>query len=402
MKRTSGTQRAQSNRPNRHEDGTPAPGMAKLGGELSFHPYAWLLWIGAAALAGLLTRNPLYLILVGVGVGLVFNALPGRETALAANWLGLVKLGALLTAFAVPMNALTVHSGRLILFTLPPSWPVIGGPITGEAVLFGVSTSLSLTVILLSFATLNVALDQSQLLRLVPPFLLEAGVVVAIAVGFIPQMVRSFHEIREAQTLRGHRFDGPRQWGPLFVALLTTGLERSLTLAESMESRGFGGERRTASARQGMRAQIGVLAALGGMAVGLFVAQFRPAWQPWAWTTVVVAVMGLGGILWRQGRRAQRTTYSRRLWRRRDTVLAGVAGILLLALASIRLAWPEMLIYYPYPPASPWPDFNLLVGALLLLIAAPVWIMPSQPAPPQSPAREGQMASTTAPSLGTD
>ncbi len=193
-----------------------------------FHPTAWLLWIGAAALPALMTRNPLYLILIGVAVGMVYAGLPGRRSPLAASWLGLVKLGAFLTLFAVPMNALTVHSGRLVLFTLPAAWPVIGGPITGEAVLFGLSTSISLTVILLIFATLNVAIDQSTLLRLAPPFLVEAGVIVAIAVGFIPQMVRSFHDIREAQTLRGHRFDGGRlgglrQLGPLFVALLTTG-----------------------------------------------------------------------------------------------------------------------------------------------------------------------------------
>jgi len=262
-----------------------------------FHPNAWLLWISAAALPALLTRNPLYLILIGVGVGLVYGALPERNSALAAGWLGLVKLGALLTAFAVPMNALTVHSGRLILFTLPASWPVIGGPITGEAVLFGLSTSLSLTVILLIFATLNVALDQSALLRLIPAFLLEAGVVVAIAVGFLPQMVRSFHEIREAQTLRGHRFEGLRGLAPLFVALLTTGLERSITLAESMESRGFGGSQGQVPAASKLWGQVGVLGSMGGLAVGLFLAQYRPAWGPGAWTVVGLSVVGVMAIL---------------------------------------------------------------------------------------------------------
>lgn len=370
----------------------------------AFHPTAWLLWIGAAALPAMLTRNPLYLILIGVTVGMVYAGLPGRRSPLAASWLGLVKLGAFLTLFAVPMNALTVHSGRLVLFTLPATWPVIGGPITGEAVLFGLSTSISLTVILLIFATLNVALDQSTLLRLAPPFLVEAGVIVAIAVGFIPQMVRSFHDIREAQTLRGHRFDGSRldslrQLAPLFVALLTTGLERSITLAESMESRGFGGNRMQLSTRSKIGGQVAVLTSMGGLAVGLFLAQYRPAWAPSAWTLVALSVVGLAVVLWRQGQDAQRSIYNRQIWRQRDSWLAATAVLVLGLTVLGRLVQPDLFVYYPYPPTSPWPDFNLAVGAGLLLISAPVWLLP-QAQKQTAPARS--TASVTAPSLGMD
>ncbi len=306
------------------------------------------------------------------------------------------------------MNALTVHSGRLVLFTLPATWPVIGGPITGEAVLFGLSTSISLTVILLIFATLNVALDQSTLLRLAPPFLVEAGVIVAIAVGFIPQMVRSFHEIREAQTLRGHRFDGGRldglrQLGPLFVALLTTGLERSITLAESMESRGFGGNGGEILSGRKIWGQTAVLGSMGGLAVGLFLAQYRPAWALGAWTLIALSVVGLATILWRQGRQdAQRSIYNRQIWRQRDSWLAATA-VLVLGLTVLGRLWqPELLVYYPYSLGSPWPDFNLAVGASLLLISVPVWLLPGRTARVQKPAVEERMASATAPSLGMD
>ena len=373
----------------------------------AFHPTAWLLWIGAAALPAMLTRNPLYLILIGVAVGMVYAGLPGRRSPLAASWLGLVKLGAFLTLFAVPMNALTVHSGRLVLFTLPATWPVIGGPITGEAVLFGLSTSISLTVILLIFATLNVALDQSTLLRLAPPFLMEAGVIVAIAVSFIPQMVHSFHEIREAQILRGHRFDsgrldGLRQLGPLFVALLTTGLERSITLAESMESRGFGGNGGEILSGRKIWGQTSVLGSMGGLAVGLFLVQYRPAWALGAWALILLSAVGLATILWRQGRQAPRSTYNRQIWRQRDSWLAASAGLVLGLVVLSRLWLPELLVYYPYSLGSPWPDFNLVVGASLLLISVPVWLLPGRTARVQKPAVEERMASATAPSLGTD
>lgn len=345
-----------------------------------FHPYAWLLWVATAALAAFLTRNPLYLLLIGGSVALVYNDLPGRRSPLAQSWMGLVKLGALVTLFAVPMNLLTVHTGRYVMVTLPAQWPVIGGPLTLEALLFGLTTSFSLVVILLIFATLNVALDQSVFLRLAPPFLLEAGVIVAIAVSFVPQMVRSAQEIREAQLIRGRQRGGVRDLGPLFLALLTTGLERSMTLAESMESRGFGGAVQPRPLGNRLWLQAIALLCLTGLAVSLFLAQYRAEWATGAWVGAALAGIGLAIVLWRQGQGIERSRYTRLLWRRRDTALGVSSAALLLALIGARIGWSGLMIYYPYPPNPAWPAFNLWLGALLLLLAMPVWLSPT-PAP---------------------
>ena len=129
----------------------------------------------------------------------------------------------------------------MVLFTLPRNWPLIGGPITLEGLLYGLSGGASLFAVLLVFATFNLALDSHRLLRWLPSGLYQAGLVVSIALSFIPQLMSSLQEIREAQRVRGHQFRGVRDWIPLFVPLITTALERSLTLAESMEARGFGG-----------------------------------------------------------------------------------------------------------------------------------------------------------------
>jgi energy-coupling factor transport system permease protein len=179
------------------------------------HPVTWLIWLLAATLPALLTRNPLYLTLLLLASGVTYMALERRSPA-ARSWRAFVKLGVVLLLFAVPSNALTAHQGRLVLFRLPQSWPIIGGPITGEAMLYGLSSGLSLLTLLLIFATFNSAVDQARLLRMTPPYLYQAGVIAAIAVAFVPQMMIAAHEIREAQRIRGHRFRGLRDLLPLW------------------------------------------------------------------------------------------------------------------------------------------------------------------------------------------
>ena len=77
-----------------------------------------------------------------------------------------------------------------------------------------------LTLITL-FAAFNLRVDQAQILRLTPSFIYEAGLIVSIAVAFVPQMVLSAREIREAQRIRGHRMRRVRDMLPFLMALLT-------------------------------------------------------------------------------------------------------------------------------------------------------------------------------------
>src|SRR5512142_1525892 len=116
-----------------------------------FHPVAWLFWVVAAALPPLLTRNPLYLSLSLLASWITYTALARRSPG-AQPWGSFVRFGAMLWLLTIPFTMLTVHFGNLVLFSLPTGWPVIGGPITGEALLFGLSSGLSIVALLLAFA----------------------------------------------------------------------------------------------------------------------------------------------------------------------------------------------------------------------------------------------------------
>lgn len=342
-------------------------------GSAQLHPGAWVAWLIAAVLPALSTRNPLYLSLTLLAVAVVHIAL-GRKDALARRWGAFVRLGASLWALTIPFTALTAHHGELILLRLPAHWPVIGGPITAEALIYGLTGGLALLTLLLAFATFNVAVDQARLLRMTPGFLYQAGVVAAIAVAFVPQMVAGWEAIREAQAVRGHRVRGIRDLLPLLLPLLITALERAIQLAESMEARGFGGQ--PPAPGQQLRQQAGLLGGLSAVGLGVAGLGFWPGhWLPNVLLAIGLAVIGWS--LWAQGRQAQRSLYRRWTWRRPDRIMLG-AG--LIGAAGWLAAWiapGNLLLYYPYPPYSPWPAFHPLVGALILLLVTPALVLPA-------------------------
>ncbi len=322
----------------------------------------------------LLTQHPLYLLLTLGATWLVFQTMR-QVSPEAALWGSFIKLALLVWAFTIPFNALGAHYGRIVLFSLPPNWPIVGGIVTLESIVQGLSSGLKLITLLLIFATFNTGVDHYRLLRLTPAFLYQVGVITSIALTFVPQMMAAGREIREAQTIRGHRFHGLRDLLPLFVPLLTGGLERAIGLAESMEARGFGGNVRSVSPREELLTKLGTLSALLLILAGvLCYGYFAPTRK------VGLATMALGaavmiGIFWRLGRRAARTRYRTGVWRRRDAALA-LAGLALAGgLLVVRMRQPSLLHYSPYPPHSLWPDFNAGLGALLLLIATPALLL---------------------------
>ncbi len=340
-----------------------------------FHTWVWVIWLAAAALPAFVLRNPLYLALVLGAAWIVYGTL-GRATPIGSSWGSFAKLGLFLFALAIPFNALSIHIGQIVLFRLPEGWPIIGGPITLEAIVAGMVSGLALLTILVVFAAFNAVVDHYQLLRATPAFLFQAGVVISIAITFVPQMVLSAREIRQAQRIRGHRFRGIRDLLPLVLPLLANGLERAIQLAETMEARGFGSAVTPLSRRQSTLSQLGTLIALLGLLAGLSILAFSPERESWGWALAVAGTTGLLAILALQGRHVKRSRYRRPRWQGRDTAVVITSAVALTVFLVARLNTPETLYYSPYPPNSLLPPFNPLVGAALLLLAMPALLAP--------------------------
>jgi energy-coupling factor transport system permease protein len=341
------------------------------------HPITWAFWTLTGALVATLTRNPLYLsVLLGTTMinymSMSRHRSDTRPGTHPEGWHAFLRIVLGLTVFVVPLNALSIHAGSHVLIRLPASWPLIGGNVTLEAMVAGACNALSLSVLLLLFATFNLAVNQAQMLRLTPAFLYEAGLIVSIALTFIPQMMSSAREIREAQRIRGHRMRRARDMLPFTIALLTTGLERSFQLAESLEARGFGNARDSPYANRvpgELVRKALILVGLAGLLSGFFALTYLDAMRTPGWIAVALSTALLVGTFWAQGRHVSRTHYRRDRWTRRDGLALSACLIAAVAVALARAHDATVLLYYPYnqllPPFHPW------LGAALVTLIVP-------------------------------
>ncbi|MDQ7028473.1 MAG: energy-coupling factor transporter transmembrane component T [Ardenticatenia bacterium] len=244
---------------------------------------------------------------------------------------------------------------------------------TLEAVTFGLVTGLNLLVLLLLFEAFGAGVDYAALLRFVPGFLFRAGLVTSIALTFVPQTLRTFRDVREAQMIRGHRFHSWRDLAPLMVPVVVIGLERSVQLAEAMESRGFGGP---TGATDRLKPRLALLLGIASLLLGL---GLRSLWdRPWPVAGLVLAGGSL--LVWgfrHMGRRVRRTRYRLYSWTRADVVLAVAGGVLAGSVLAARLWAPEQLLYYPYPRVM-WPVFSPWLGVLFALVATPALLVPPE------------------------
>jgi energy-coupling factor transport system permease protein len=367
----------------------------------SLHAGAWLLWVVAVLSALTVTRNPLYIGLVLLWVAVTFAIVQRSPAVTGMRTLSPLRFGLFVVPVAAILNGLFVHVGSTHLFALPDSWPLVGGPVTLEALVYGALNGLVLTGIFAAFAVFNLMTPVRALVRMVPRAYYPVAVTLAIAVTFVPVTLRQAEQIREAQALRGARLKGLRGWLPLFLPLLSGGLERALQLSEAMVARGFaaGGSGasvaasgfRSAAARSEptdaaeseersmVRTQAllaaGILLVVTGWLLGI--AGWPPAAPGYTGTLLLLAGVGVMALALRQaGRHYRHTVYRPQPWQAQEWVVAAAA---LVVLAVFLLPLPGIdrssLAWSPYPalaipPLAPLPalaTWGLLAPALLLL-----------------------------------
>jgi len=93
----------------------------------------------------------------------------------------------------------------------------------------------------------------------------EVGLSLAIALAFLPELVASAQALKAARRLRGRPTNGIAGLRGTFVPILEGALERSITLAASMDARGFG---RTSREGKRLIAQVVALCGLGAIICG--------------------------------------------------------------------------------------------------------------------------------------
>ena len=326
-----------------------------------FDARVWLLWSVTTLVAASSTRSPLYVVimlLVTTVVGATCATDEGGRAPLSP-----LRFATVAVPLSALFNSLTVHSGDTVLFHLPSWLPLLGGAVTLEALAFGALNGLTLTIIFSAFSVFNQVTPVRDLIRLTPRAFHEAGVVLSIALTFIPQTTRSLQRIREAQAVRGHRVRGIRDWLPIVVPLLVSGLERAMGLAEAMVARGYGA---VADESQPLRTRGLLVAGLFVLLAGWLAFLFRPASRLAAIAMIVTGAASIGLAAWQTGRTVEHTVYRPRGWTVGDTVVVlGCAATLFMVLTH-----REALYYSPYPRLG-WPPFDPFIGLALLGLLVP-------------------------------
>lgn len=316
----------------------------------------------------MLGRNPFPLMVVLiVAVAVRISLRTGED----ADWSRFVKLAVLFASVSVVFNVITYHGGDKVLVSIPDWLPIIGGAITLNAVVFGLLNGLAIIALVLVWTTVATHVEWNALIRLAPPGLSGIAVSSSIAVTLVPKTLEAFTEIRDVQAIRGFPVRRPRDLVPLVTPLLTLGLERSVTLSEALESRGFGGPERESGA--GQSSALAIVTGLTALALAAFlVATGREIAGLVAF--VVAAVSAWWAV--RSSRKTnlwQPTRYRAVVFSRADWIILSVSVFSMLATVTINRLDRPAFLYEPYP-AIDLPAVNLLAMLAIAFLLIPVMI----------------------------
>jgi len=350
----------------------------------ALHPVAWWLWALALAAAALRTSNPLLLGLM-IGVAWIVVAARRPDAPWARSFGSFVRFG--IVIIVVRMLLQILFGERLpghVVFTIPqvdlPSWAAgvsLGGEVTKEALVASFNQGLQLATLVICVGAANSLASPYRLLRAIPSVLYELGVVVTVALSFAPQTVAAAAGVRDARRLRGRPHRGLRGMRGLAVPVLEGALDRSLELAASMDSRGYGRHGDMPANRRRV-AQVATL--FGALAIMVGVFAVLDSGAPFA---LGIPMLAAGSVLLFISLNAARTAASRSryrpdVWAAPEwiTVAAGAGAVAALVIAGHHD--PEAL----RPAFSPLhtPSLPLLPALGILVAAVPAFATPPLPA----------------------
>jgi energy-coupling factor transport system permease protein len=208
------------------------------------HAGAWACWYVAALLVASSSVHPL--VSLGIIATSIAAVLSLTDRADRGSFRLMLCLGGVFIALRVVLFTVTGRAGSTTLVHLPEvTLPGIlggihvGGALSAEVAVNELVEGLRLTSILAATGAFVAVTDVGALVRLLPRRLRHVGLVVQIAIAFLPALAASVREVREAQRARGLRVRGLRSAMPLVVPVVAGALDRAFALAESLHARGF-------------------------------------------------------------------------------------------------------------------------------------------------------------------
>ncbi|MCU1357623.1 MAG: Cobalt transport protein [Acidimicrobiales bacterium] len=342
------------------------------------HAVTWLLWATAAAASVQLAPSPVYVALVVVICVFVVDA-HRLDGTLAKAFPVLVTLGVVFAVLRVVLTTITTHGGPKddVWFTTPSvvlprilGGFQVGGSVEGQVVFQSAAQAFAVVGILAAFGAFNAVAAHHEVLQAAPRAFHEPGLIVTVALAFVPSTMVAVAAAREADRARtGGRVVRRGRLVRLTVPIVESGLERAMALAESMDARGFA---RTAPGRADRVAGwlgLGSMLALGGSFLALIGES-----STWAIAAATAGTGGLVAAIVLASRSTPAGRYRPRHATRLDVTiglasLLGPAGLVVAgALGDHTMAWSASPIRFP--------DFSLLAALSIATLAVPLLVSP--------------------------
>lgn len=214
------------------------------------NPFVKLVWVATIFVLSLLFNHPLYFIL------LFTSTLPLVIAAKVwSEWASIMKFALYLCLAIIIINALISSHGSHVLWQAPFRIPSLGAPvITLEALFFGLGMSLRLITIISAFTMLTFSVHPDDIMlamiRLKLPY--KSVLVTSLSTRFVPTLIEDVERISDVQRSRGLELERGnliqkiRGRMAIVIPLLSNSLDRTVQVAEAMESRAFGsGDKRS-------------------------------------------------------------------------------------------------------------------------------------------------------------
>ena len=303
----------------------------------------WLLGLGLA-FSSSLSSNP-WILLGLMAICTMIIVLARDEVAPWSNSIGfyLALAGAVILLRLVFRIVFNYSSSQdEVLLQLPQLTLNLGfgsqvslfGDVSQAAILAGLTDGLRLAALILSIGLANSLANPRKLLKSTPAALYELATAISVAINLAPQLIESLQRVRRARSLRG-RSNGLSALAGTIIPALEDTIDKSLSLAASMDSRGFG-RRGTMSNTEVRIARTFSLIAISLILIGSYF--LLTAGAP---TFLALGVIGVGvGFLAAAARmaskRSNRTRYKKQKWASQDFLVFGFAVALVAAAAMFR------------------------------------------------------------------
>jgi energy-coupling factor transport system permease protein len=342
----------------------------------AWHAGVWLVWALAAGACVQLAPSPVYVALV-IGIAALAVSAHARPGSYARAFPILVGIGVGFAIVRMVLTVATTHGLGHVLFTTPhfelPEMLggfTVGGTVELSVMLQSLAEGFAIVGMMAVFGAFNGVVTHSELVQSTPRAFYEVGLVVVVALAFVPSTLAAIGDVRDADRARtGGRVIRRGRLLRQTVPVLELGMERAVTLAESMDARGF------ARAGPGPRDRVagwwGVasLLALGGSFVALIGGR-----RTLAAVLGVAGAIGLAAAVALASSGEQRARYRPRRMSLADWLVTGAVLLAPAGLAIVSIVGDSTLFWYTSPLR--WPALHVVPVLTLLPLLVPVVARP--------------------------